>query len=319
MSNCPRYADSEQCEHGAQDNKTCAHCDHNAKGYTPSQLPTTEIPQITNKADKVKAAMDTILKIFEQDNLEVVTRAVFTAPAGYEKPCDKWSFMNRIFMMLNETEDARGYKQWQAVGRNVTKGSHAFSIFGPLMHKVKDEKTGENKTILTGFKAIPVFRYEDTEGEQLPDMPKLNLEIPCQFDSIIKELQLTVKAMAFHGDYYGYYAIGRQTIVCCTPEIKTFLHELSHAVDDKLHGLKGGQHNDQEVTAEFSAAVVGHLMGYKIPYGNCKQYIEGYSFRELMHQLNRCEKVIKFIVDRTTANIEPIISPAPSISLMQEV
>lgn len=62
---------------------------------------------------KIRAAMDKILKIFESDNLEIVTRAVFQHPEGarYAKPSDKWSFLNRIMMMIEDTEDARGYNQ----------------------------------------------------------------------------------------------------------------------------------------------------------------------------------------------------------------
>jgi hypothetical protein len=53
-------------------------------------------------------------------------------------------------------------------------------------------------------------------------------------------------------------------------------------VDDKLTCLKPGQKKDQEITAKFSDAVIAHLMSYKIPLGNIWEYIENYSFRELV-------------------------------------
>ncbi len=298
---CPKYADTNACP-GYENNKTCSHCDHNKQGYTAITEQTKQ-----DKQDKIKAAMDNLLKIFESGNLEVVTRAVFRAPEGSQIPSDSWSFMNRIFMMCAGTDDARGYRQWQTAGRQVKAGSSSFYIFAPMIKKYEDKETHEEKIALYGFKNIPVFRIEDTDGAPVI-RSSFEVNIPCNFDSILNEMGLTVKTMAFNGSAYGYYSPSHKVICMATPEIKTFLHELSHAVDDKMHHLRGGQHNDQEVVAEFSAAVIGQMMGYKIPLGNCKQYIEGYSFRELMHQLNRCEKVIKFIMDRTSA---PAMIPAP--------
>lgn len=308
--NCIKYNDSETCA-GYEGNKLCAHCNKNERGFI-------EKPSAPDRSDKVKAAMDKILKMFESDNLEIMARAVFKKPEGstYSKPSDNWSFINRMLMLIEETEDARGYRQWQDAGRSVKKGSKAFYIFAPKMAKVKDKETQEEMMVLTGFMTIPVFKYEDTEGEELPEAPKYNFEIPADFQGIVKELGLTVKAMAFTGGAYGFYSSTQKLIVTCTPEIKTFLHELSHAVDDKLSGfkLKGGQHNDQEVTAEFSAAVIAHMMGYKIALGNSKQYIESYSLKELMKQLNRCEKVITYIMDKTTMKGAPIMA-APLLTV----
>jgi len=59
-----------------------------------------------------------------------------------------------------------------------------------------------------------------------------------------------------------------------------------------LNGLEAGQQKDQGVTAEFRGAVIGHLMGYRVPLGNVKEYIEHYSFKELMNCLGRIEKVL---------------------------
>jgi len=246
-------------------------------------------------SDRIKEAMETLLKIFKEDNLEKVARAVFR---GGDIPADKWSFLNRVLMYLNDTEDARGFRQWQAVGRHVKKGSKAFYILAPMIKKVIDEETTEEKQILAGFKAIPVFRIEDTEGEPVISQ-NFEVNIPYEFNGIIQELGLKVRPVRFCGSAYGSYNLLNKEIKLASPEIEVFLHELSHAVDDRLTGLKIGQRKDQEVTAEFSAAVIAHLMGYKIPLGNVREYIENYSFRELMSCLARIEKIVSYVIERT--------------------
>ncbi len=250
----------------------------------------------------VKDAMDTLLKMFREDNLEKVVMAVFK---GNDIPSDKWSFLNRILMYLNNTEDARGFKQWQAVGRYVTKGSKAFYILAPIFKKVIDEKTLEEKQILAGFKAVPVFRFEDTEGAPLIK-ENFKPNIPYEFKGIIQELNLKIDAVRFNGAVYGSYNPSRKEIKLASPHVTIFLHELSHAVDDRLNGLKAGQHKDQEVTAEFSAAVIGYLMGYKVPMGNVKEYIAGYGFRELLSSLSRIEKIVNYVIERTGKAKQPI-------------
>ncbi|NJD52984.1 MAG: hypothetical protein FIB07_08975 [Candidatus Methanoperedens sp.] len=255
---------------------------------------------------RVKEAMDLLLKIFDEDNLEKVAHAVFRGSGNI--PSDKWSFFNRIVMFMHDTEDARGFKQWHEAGRFVMKGSKAFYILGPVFKKIKEEKPAASsetetneKEILAGFRAIPVFRSEDTEGAPLiTEDYKVN--IPCELNGIIQELNLKVVPVRFCGTSYGSYNLLNKNIKLASPDIEVFLHELSHAVDDKLNGLKPGQKKDQEVTAEFSAAVIGYLMGYKIPLGNVKEYIESYSFKELLNSLSRIEKVVTFVIDRTRMN-----------------
>ncbi len=255
---------------------------------------------------RVKEAMDLLLKIFDEENLEKVAHAVFRG--GDNIPSDKWSFFNRIVMFMHDTEDARGFKQWHDAGRFVMKGSKAFYILGPVFKKITDEKpTASSETertekeILAGFRAIPVFRSEDTDGAPLiTEDYKVN--IPCEFNGIIQELNLKVVPVRFCGTSYGSYSLLNKNIKLASPDIEVFLHELSHAVDDRLNGLKPGQKKDQEVTAEFSAAVIGYLMGYKIPLGNVKEYIESYSFKELLNSLSRIEKVATFVIDRTRMN-----------------
>ncbi len=262
-------------------------------------------------SDRIKEAMEILLKIFKEDKLEKVARAVFK---GGDIPADKWSFLNRVLMYLNNTEDARGFRQWQQVGRYVKKGSKAFYIIGPVTRKITEEKSLESgetvceeKQILAGFKAIPVFRFEDTEGGPII-REEFKVNIPYEFNSIIAELGLKVQPVRFCGSSYGSYNLVNKEIKLASPDIEVFLHELSHAVDDRLNGLKPGQRNDQEVTAEFGAAVIAHLMGYKIPLGNVREYVEGYSFRELMNCLARIEKIVTYVIERTTAgNKKPAV------------
>lgn len=319
---CLKYNDSETCA-GYEANKLCAACDKNARLSPEERIKNTMMAthketcaDKKDSGDKVKDAMAKILKMFESDNLEVMARAVFKYPEGstYAKPSDNWSFINRMLMLINGTEDGRGFRQWKEAGRSVMKGSHAFYIFAPKMAKIEDKKTGEETRVLTGFMTIPVFRYEDTEGEELPDAPKFEFKIPQNFDSIIRELGLSIKTAPMH-DAYGYYSPRQKSITMCSPDFAVFLHELSHAVDTlvlKNEKRACGQEVDREVVAEYSAAVIGYMMGYRYHIGTSKKYIESYSLKELMHQLNRCEKVISFIWDRTTnqgVQIPPLTAP----------
>jgi hypothetical protein len=169
------------------------------------------------------------------------------------------------------------------------------------------EKVREEKQIIAGFKGIPVFRFEDTEGEPII-REAFKVNIPCEFNGIIKELGLKVQPVRFCGAAYGSYNLLNKEIRLASPEIEVFLHELSHAVDDRLTGLRPGQRKDQEVTAEFSAAVIAHLMGYKIALVNVREYIENYSFKELMSCLSRIEKIVNYVIERTTAGLkQPVV------------
>ena len=262
---------------------------------------------------RIKEAMDTLLRMFDEENLEKVARAVFRGE-GSSIPADKWSFLNRILMYLHNTEDARGFRQWQQVGRYVMKGSKAFYIIGPVTRKITAERNlesgetvREERTVLAGFKGIPVFCIEDTDGAPMI-REEYQVNIPCEFEGIIQELGLRVQPVRFCGAVYGSYNLISREIRLASPDIEVFLHELSHAVDDRLTGLQPGQKKDQEVTAEFSAAVIAHLMGYRIPLGNVRDYIEGYSFRELMNCLTRIERIVSYVIERTAAGIkQPVV------------
>ncbi len=269
--------------------------------------------KMSNKKNRIREAMETVLKAFE-DNPEKVALAVFK---GNGKPSDRWSFFNRLIMLMNNTSDARGFKQWQKIGRRVKKGAKAFYILAPIRKKVpvkirrEEEIVNENGEVevveieetihvdkLVSFKPVPVFRYEDTEGKPLPE-ENLSIEIPYEFNGIIEELGLKVETTAFR-NYYGTYNLKTKTIRLASPELIVFLHELAHAVDDHLHSIKGGQIAMQEVVAEFAAAVIASLMGYKTPLGNVKEYIEYYGFTELFKAFARVERVVNFVVERTT-------------------
>src|SRR4029453_13860350 len=81
---------------------------------------------------------------------------------------------NQLLMYLHGTTDARGFKHWKSVGRNVEKGSKAFYILGPFKRTIERENADgetERVTFIRGFIGIPVFRLEDTEGAELPPPP----------------------------------------------------------------------------------------------------------------------------------------------------
>jgi antirestriction protein ArdC len=242
--------------------------------------------------DKVKNVLNTILEKFESGDIpQAIAMASFPIP---NLPSSKWSFFNRTLMFLSGTFDARGFQQWNSVKRHIQKGSKAIHILVPCFKKQTDEETKEEKEILSFFKAMPVFKVEDTVGEEL-DYRKIELPDLPLVDKA-KQWGISVKAVPGNFSYYGYYSPQRQEIGVASPEECIFFHELSHAAHAKIVGkLKPGQDSFQEIVAELSAQALCRIVG-RAPgdsLGNSFQYIKSYAEKLKLTPHAACLKVLR--------------------------
>ena len=239
----------------------------------------------------VKQVLNSLLEQFKTGDVpQAVAYSLF--PATRDIPSEKWSFLNRTFMFMSGTGDARGFRQWQEVERNVKKGGKAIHILVPCHYKKKDED-GEEAIILGGFRTAPVFRVEDTEGEpldyellELPDLPLIEKA---------KEWGIGVKAIGGHFKYHGYYSASRKEIALATDAEDVFFHELAHAAHEKVKGaFKSGQDPLQEIAAELSAQALCRMVGKQgnKTMGNSYQYIEHYAKKISLSPYNACLKVL---------------------------
>lgn len=242
---------------------------------------------------RVKNVLDSLLEQFKSGSIpEAIKYSMFPIP---NIPSSYWSLLNRLIMFYHRTEDARGYKQWQKVNRQVIKGKTSFDIIVPIFKKEAETDNEEAKIVLQGFCCGCVFRVEDTEGEAL-DYQKL--ELP-QFPLIdkAKALGVSVHSIPGNSSHYGYYDPKKSLIALATPEESAFFHELCHLVDHKLKGtIKNEQDPIQEITAELAAQALCRLVGKDGDKhsGNTYRYIEYYA-KEL--KLNPYNAVLRVLTE----------------------
>lgn len=163
------------------------------------------------------------------------------------------------------------FKRWNELGRKVKKGSKAIKIFKPNFKKVVNED-GEEETKLVGFLTVPVFAYEQTEGDPLPiDKMHIKLDGDCpEARAIIQyaeQLAEQDNCPVTYGDTEGangYYVPATHRIVVSDSlsinhRCKTLVHELVHS---KVHRYDTtSTSSEKEVVAEGSAFVVCSFFG----------------------------------------------------------
>jgi len=244
--------------------------------------------------EKVGIVLSSILERFKEPETLPKAIAYVTFPPP-DMPSSKWSLMNRVIMFFSGTNDARGIRQWNQVNRNVKAGSKAVYILAPVIKTVKkgDAEKSEEKVFLRGFRAIPVFRAEDTDGEpiayqtyELPELPLLEKAV---------QWGITVKTSFYNTHYLGCYNPKRDEIRLASPDEFVFFHELAHAAHKRVLGeLQGGQHWRQEIVAELSAQALCYLIGSEPErtLGNSYRYIESYAQENKLSAINSCVKVL---------------------------
>jgi len=84
-------------------------------------------------------------------------------------PCRSWSWSNQLIVAIHGYSEARGYRQWEAVGRQVIKGQKAIYILAPCVKKLEtagDDGETKEASALYGFRSVPVFGLEQTDGSR---------------------------------------------------------------------------------------------------------------------------------------------------------
>jgi len=237
-------------------------------------------------------------------------------------PCRAWSWGNQLLCILNGTQDARGIKQWNTVGRNVKKGSKAFDILVPLMNSalVRHADTGEEQKVqvLYGFGSAPVFGVECTEGAELPQVDEdvTNWMNSLPLIEVARSWGLDVDAFnGLNSAPKGKY-VRKKAIAVGVKNLATWAHELIHAADDRLGNLtERGQHWRSEIVAELGGAILLEALGesYESDRGGCFEYLESYAKDAGIEPIQACMSVLK----RTCEAVNLLLTEAGKLALVQ--
>jgi hypothetical protein len=227
-------------------------------------------------------------------------------------PCRRWSWCNQLIIALHGTNDARGIKQWNAAGRKIVPGSKAMWILAPCLKTISKksaESDEENKLqVLFGFRSIPVFAVGQTEGEPLPtqDEDQENWIKQLPLIEVAEEWGIRVGSYTHAGNApLGYYQQGLngEAVMLCVANASTFAHEMIHAADQRLGGLKEAKWH-REVVAELGGATLLECIGltHDADLGGAYQYIQAYAASankdvvraciEVLDQVCRCVSLI---------------------------
>jgi hypothetical protein len=225
-------------------------------------------------AKNIRSLTDKLMQRFESGDVSDLIQAALIqrkAGDGGDVPCLSWSWSNRVIALMSGTSDARGYRQWQAVGRQVKAGTKALHILAPRTRKFTEEDDDGNETekvVITGFAPVAVFRLEDTEGDDLPVPADYTPHALPPLYGVAGALGIDVR---YHSAPKSPTWLGRysrrgsaEQIHLVTDDESTFLHELAHGAHRRVvvaRGGKwqGGQDPKQEAVAELSATVLAGI------------------------------------------------------------
>ena len=199
----------------------------------------------------------------------------------------RYSFRNTMLILMQCPEATRvaGFRAWQLLGRQVSKGEKAIWILAPVTRKAtvdahdSDVSTDSKARVLVAFKPACVFDIGQTYGEDLPEVCTLldgdGENVAGVFEHLVAVAQsigYTVENAEFADSRNGDCAFDLHRIRVASDRspvqrIKSLAHELGHAM---LHE----QCDDRrlaELEAESVAFVVCASLGI-----NSDEYSFGY-------------------------------------------
>jgi len=207
-----------------------ANQDQQTKGAKAPTLQTKEKPNKTNKAATLLA--ESVTKLMNSDT--------YKKALSFRKKLYSYSFRNvwLIYCQNPEATLVAGYSKWKELGRQVKKGEKSLAILAPLIKKDKETKDSE----LIGFRSASVFDVSQTDGPDLPELPRPQLltKDNQKIQAAIKTLEAFAKQRGNPVSYKdikanGLYSLKTKAITINKSlpplqTLKTLTHELAHAI-----------------------------------------------------------------------------------------
>ena len=254
---------------------------------------------------RAQEAAETILGAFQSGDLPGALAPIFIHRKD-DVPCRSWSWSNQLLAALSGHADARGYRQWQAVGRQVKKGEKSFPILAPICKKrtEKDPETGEKteRAFIVGFTSAAVFGLSQTEGDPLPPPdPAITAWVESlPLLDVAEQWGLSIEAYnGRNGAALGRYRHG-SGIALGVKNLSTWAHEMCHAADDRLkHLQERGQHWRSETVAELGGAILLEILGHRLESdrGGCWEYVKAYADDAGIEPITACQRVLSRTCD----------------------
>lgn len=300
-----------------------------------------------SQRDRVREVYGQLLEAFRAGRVPGALAQVFLVRGDF--PSAQWSWRNRLILALHGHSDARTYRQWRQVGRQVKKGEHACFILRPMtMKKVEelderrevDELLGAggeatSRQAVVGFAPVPVFGASQTEGEALPYHERHRGFLDSlPLVELARSWGLEVEVID-HPHAAGLFQPERSQIGLGVANLSTWSHELVHAAEARMgRDLRADDLASRELVAEVGGAVLLSLLGFEreADAGGAYQYArglcggdEGKMLSLLTELIDRTCKVVQFLLDeseRLAAGREvmpeippPTPSPMPALAL----
>ena len=261
------------------------------------------------KSTIIHNAINNMLEMFKNGNFpQAVALSIIRKHEDDNIPSDKWSLGNRLLMKFQGTEDARGFRQWQQVNRQVKRGAKAIHIFSPILKKISDTDEEPQKPVIIGFSPLPVFRFEDTEGEDLPSFDYSPKTYPPFFD-VAEKLGIEVSYKPLRSYYFGLYNSHFDKITLCSEDAITYYHELAHALDNRLNpDFQKFSKERKEIVAEFAGIVLCQLSGISGYEDQSYHYIREY------YKKDKTDAAILKSIMSVLADVEKIVEEILSVS-----
>ncbi|MGI8547742.1 MAG: ArdC family protein [Gemmatimonadaceae bacterium] len=217
-------------------------------------------------AEKIEATTG----LLAQGVAEVIESGDFKRALTMAGRVHTYSISNTMLIMAQKPSASRvaGFKSWLGMNRCVRKGEKGIQIYVPHIHKLNE---GEEDRPRVSFGVGYVFDVEQTDGEDLPEVPSVDWLDGEALDGFLdaaigfataQGIRAVLSSCEVPDASRGFWRATAREIhlsVECggLQRAKTFIHELAHALDTNLDADRGRA----EAVAEGVAYTVTQYFG----------------------------------------------------------